>query len=85
MDWLIGIIVVIIGSFLVVKTQWIYDFTGPIEWAEAHLGAEGGTRLFIKLIGVLMILGAIMAGTGLLGNLVRSVFGGLLGQGRSLQ
>ncbi len=76
MKWLIGLLVIVVGSLLVIKTQWFYDFTGPIEWAEQHLGTEGGTRLFIKLLGVLMIIGAFLAVTGILGNWVVSIFGG---------
>ena len=62
---------------MVVKTKWIYDFTGPIDWAEEHLGTEGGTRLFIKLLGVLLILGAFLGVTGILGGWVQSIFGGI--------
>ena len=78
MQWFIGLLVIAAGALLVIKTQWIYDFTGPIDWAEQHLGTEGGTRLFIKLIGVLMILGSFLAVTGILGNWVVSIFGGFV-------
>lgn len=79
MNWFIGILVILVGVFLVVKTEWIYAFTGPIGWAEEHLGSEGGSRLFIKLLGVLVIIGALLAGTGILGNIVRAIFGTFLG------
>jgi len=77
MKWFIGLLVIGVGSLLVIKTQWIYDFTGPIDWADQHLGTEGGTRLFIKLIGVLFIIGAFLAVTGILGGWITSFFGGL--------
>ncbi len=77
MNWLIALLVIAVGSFMVVKTQWIYDFTGPIDWAEQHLGAEGGTRLFIKLLGTLLILGAFLGVTGILGGWLTGFFGGL--------
>ena len=77
MTWFIGLLVIGVGSLLVIKTQWIYDFTGPIDWAEQHLGTEGGTRLFIKLIGVLMIIGTFLAITGILGGWVSSIFGSI--------
>ncbi len=60
---------------MVIKTQWIYDFTGPIEWAEQHLGTEGGTKVFIKLLGVVLIIGTFLAATGILGNLILGIFG----------
>ncbi|MBI5467443.1 MAG: hypothetical protein HY975_04505, partial [Candidatus Kerfeldbacteria bacterium] len=61
MQWFIGFLTIGVGCLLVLKTQWIYDFTGPIDWAEQHLGTEGGTRLFIKLLGVLLIVGTLLA------------------------
>ncbi len=78
MKWLIGLLVIGFGTLLIIKTQWIYDFTGPIDWAEQHLGTEGGTRLFIKLLGLLMIIGTFLAVTGILGHWVVSIFGGFL-------
>lgn len=78
MNWFISLSTILVGSLLVMKTQWIYDFIGPIEWAEQHLGTEGGTRLFIKLIGVVMIFGVLLAATGLLGSIVRGIFGPFL-------
>lgn len=77
MSWFIGLLVIGLGVLLVVKTQWIYDFTGPIDWAEQHLGTEGGTRLFIKLMGVVLIMGAFLAVTGILSGWVNAIFGGL--------
>jgi hypothetical protein len=77
MKWLIGFLVIAVGALMVIKTQWIYDFTGPIDWAESHLGSEGGTRLFIKLLGVLIIVGAFLGVTGILGNWVLSFFSGI--------
>ena len=74
MKWLIGFILVGVGALLVVKTEWITDFTGPIDWAEQHLGSEGGTRIFIKLLGVLLILGAFLGVTGILGGWVIGFF-----------
>ena len=58
---------------MVIKTRWIYDFTGPIDWAEQH----GGTHNFIKLLGVVVILGAFLGLTGILGGWLKAIFGGL--------
>lgn len=76
MKWIISLVVIAVGCFMVIKTQWIYDFTGPIDWAEQHLGTEGGTRLFIKLLGVILILGVFLGVTGILGNWILAIFGG---------
>ncbi|MBI2984081.1 MAG: hypothetical protein HYY50_00410 [Candidatus Kerfeldbacteria bacterium] len=63
-----------LGALLVIKTQWFYNFTGPIDWAEQHLGTEGGTRLFIKLIGIAIILGAFLWVTGGLQAILNGIF-----------
>lgn len=80
MTWFIGLLVIGLGMMMVIKTEWIHDFTGPIDFAERFLGTEGGTRLFIKILGVLLILGAFLGVTGLLGSMVNGIFGPLLGK-----
>ena len=68
------ILIIAVGAGIVIKSDWIYSFTGPIDWAEAHLGTEGGTRLFIKLIGVLIILGTFLWITGGLQAIILGIF-----------
>ena len=43
MSILYGLIIVIIGSLMVIKTEFFLGLTGPIAWAENNLGTEGGT------------------------------------------
>ncbi len=74
MAFFIGLLVIAVGVFMIMKTEWIVSFTGPIDWAEQHMGTEGGTRMFIKLLGVVIIIGAFLAATGLLGDWVRAIF-----------
>ena len=74
MKFLIGSIVIIIGAFLVIKTDWFYNFTGPVDWAERHLGTEGGTRILYKLLGLLLIIGAFLAMTGSLSCIMGKIF-----------
>ena len=73
-----GIIGVAIGFSFVVKTEWYLNFAGRVAWAEQYLGIEGGTRLFYKLLGVLIILISFTYLTGLddqiFGGIVRTVF-----------
>lgn len=49
---IIGIIVIIVGFFMVWKTEAFYNFVGAISWAEEHFG---GTRTFLKVLGVAFI------------------------------
>lgn len=76
MKYLIGIIVVAIGTLLVLKTEWLVNNFGRIEWAEQHLGTEGGTRILYKIIGVLLIFGAFLAMAGVFNSLLTNTFGG---------
>ncbi|PIY95461.1 MAG: hypothetical protein COY66_06695 [Candidatus Kerfeldbacteria bacterium CG_4_10_14_0_8_um_filter_42_10] len=72
--FILGLIGIAIGAVLVIKTEWFLDFFGRIEWAERHLGTEGGTRLFYKMIGIGTIILSFMLMTGLLQLLLRKIF-----------
>lgn len=56
---------VIAGFLLVWKTEPVVGFTGLSDWAEQHMGSEGGTRLMYKLIGIAIIFFGMMAITNL--------------------
>lgn len=59
MSWgrfILGIIIAFVGFLLVWKADWFLTNFGRVAWADAHLGAEGGTRIFYKLLGILIIL-----------------------------
>jgi len=79
MYFVIIIAIIAIGATLVIKTEWIYGFMGPIDWAEEHLGTEGGTRIFIKLLGIAIILGTFLWITGFMQNIVLAIFRPLTG------
>lgn len=70
----LGLAAIVIGFMIVWKTEWLLGFFGRVNWAEKHLGYEGGTRLFYKLIGVLVIIIGIFAATNLLGGIVLAIF-----------
>lgn len=72
-----GLALVFIGCIFVIKTEWFLQNFGKVAWAEEHLGLEGGTRLFYKLIGVLIAMVGIMLATGLLGSALISTVGQL--------
>lgn len=79
MKYFIALAAVVVGIFLVVKTEWFLANFGAIEWAEAHLGTSGGSRLMYKLIGIACIALAVLGVTGALGEIILSIFGGLFG------
>ena len=51
-----GACLIVAGILLVIKSEWFLENFGRISWAEQKLGAEGGTRLFYKLLGLLFII-----------------------------
>ncbi len=51
---IIGLVVVVVGFFMVWKTEAFYNFAGAMDWAERHFA--GGTRAFLKLLGVVTII-----------------------------
>jgi len=77
---IVGIVGIVIGSIMVIRSEWLLSFFGRINWAEIHLGSEGGTRVFYKLIGILAIIISLMIMTGMIEGLLMAIFGPLFGQ-----
>jgi hypothetical protein len=75
-----GLIGIVAGVILVLKSEWFLINFGRIDWAEIHLGAEGGTRLLYKLIGLAAILVSILVMTGLIEGLLLAILGPLFGR-----
>lgn len=55
MRYFVGIFCVLIGTLLILKTEWFLENFGTIAWAEENLGTSGGSRLAYKLFGLLGI------------------------------
>ena len=79
MKIIIGILGVILGAIIVIKSEWFLSTFGRVNWAERHLGAEGGTRLFYKLLGIAVIIISLLIMTGLIGGILTAIFGPLFG------
>ncbi|MFA7087860.1 MAG: hypothetical protein WC146_00775 [Patescibacteria group bacterium] len=62
--FLSGIILIVIGLALTLKTEWFINNFGRISWFENKLGTEGGSRLGYKLVGILLIVVGIILMTG---------------------
>lgn len=71
-----------LGAIMVIKTEWFVQNFGAIAWAEQHLGTEGGTRLAYKLMGIILIVGSLMMATGVMQNLILSIFAPMFGGAR---
>jgi len=63
-----GMLLVGVGSFLVIKSEWMLQNFGAIAWAEQNLGFEGGSRLFYKLLGIVLVLIGFVIAFGLIGG-----------------
>jgi hypothetical protein len=55
MNYFIGILCVLVGILMILKTEWIIQNFGTSAWAEEKLGTSGGSRLLYKFIGLLGI------------------------------
>ena len=79
MQYLISLIGIAVGALIVIKSEKIYQALGSVPWAEAHLGTEGGSRLFYKLIGIAIIFFFFLYISGILQNLVVDFLGPIFG------
>ena len=72
-----GLGLIFIGCIFVIKTEWFLQNFGKIDWAEQHLGLDGGSRLFYKLLGIIIIFAGMMMATGMLGGALVGTVGKL--------
>ncbi|MBI4407764.1 MAG: hypothetical protein HY565_04685 [Candidatus Kerfeldbacteria bacterium] len=77
--FLIGIGIIALGAFMIVKSDLLLSWFGRISWAEEKLGAEGGTRIFYKIAGMALIVLAFLIMSGKIIGILDFVFkrGGL--------
>ncbi len=71
-SFLIGTLIVALGSLVTWKANWILDNFGRTRWAEKHLG--GGSRVFYKLIGI----GIIFLGFFVLSGISKALLKGFM-------
>lgn len=72
-----GILVVLAGSGIVIYTEAIFETFGAMDWAERWVPLYGGSRMGYKLIGIFFIIIGFMMITGMLGDVLLSLFGGM--------
>ncbi len=74
---LIGLILVVVGALMVIKTNKFQDFFGEMAWSYKYLGA-GGTRIMYKFIGLLMCFIGFMVITNLWNAFLNATLGSWL-------
>lgn len=79
MSIVLGILIILAGVFMVIKTEWVLQNFGTSNWAEEHMGSSGGSRLMYKLLGIIFIILSVMGMTGMLGEVIVGTFGKLFG------
>ena len=77
---IIGIIGLAVGATMVIKSEWFLSAFGRVNWADIHLGAEGGTRIFYKLLGLVAIIVSLLIMTGMIEGVLMAIFGPLFGK-----
>ena len=73
--------VIALGFVLVWKADWIVNNFGRVDWAEIHLGTEGGTRIMWKLIGLAMIFLSMLYMFGFIEGMIGAIFSPLFRSG----
>jgi hypothetical protein len=75
LKFLLGMLIIGAGVVMTIKSEWFYENFGAVAWAEEKLGS---TRLFYKLLGIIISLLGMLVATGLWGGFVRGSLGVLL-------
>ena len=73
---LLGLVIVVVGAFFVIRTRTIVDFFGSVDFAERYLGG-GGTNLFYKLLGIVFCLVGFLVATNLWSAFLQATLGSL--------
>lgn len=74
---LIGLAIAGGGAYMVLKTETILGFFGTVDWAEQKLGG-GGSRLFYKLLGIIICFVGFMVATNLWNAFLEATLGSII-------
>ncbi|EKD43945.1 MAG: hypothetical protein ACD_72C00063G0003 [uncultured bacterium] len=77
MQYFLGAFIVLIGTLLILKTEWFLENFGSIAWAEENLGTSGGSRLMYKLFGLIGIFIGFLLVTNMFQGFVMGTLGKL--------
>lgn len=73
-----GFILIIIGIFVVIKTEVLLGSFGKISFFEKYLNTEGGSRLGYKIIGLLTIFIGMLIITGMINDFLSWILSPIL-------
>ena len=78
MNFIFGLILFVVGTLIIIYTEWMLQNFGRMEWFERQLGAEGGSRFGYKLIGLVAIFFGLLLMTGLIGSFMNWILSPLI-------
>jgi len=78
MHILFGLIIIVVGALMVIKSEAMLNAFGRISFFERHLGTEGGSRLGYKLIGFIIIFIGLLIMTNMIGGFLEWLLSPLL-------
>ncbi len=77
---IIGLLIVLVGAIIVIKTSKFQDIFGSIAWADRNLGSS---NFAYKLIGLLICFIGFMVATNLWNAFLMATIGSLFGLNRT--
>jgi len=75
--FIIGFLIAVVGAITVIKSEWMLQNFGAIDWAESHFASSGGSRFGYKLVGMIFILVGLMVMFNLHESIIWMIFGPL--------
>ena len=71
---IIGLLTVVAGALMTIKSTWFLRNLGRINWAENKFPYEGGTRFFYKILGIIIVFLGLFIITGIWTDVLNGVF-----------
>lgn len=71
---IVGLLIVVAGALMTIKSAWFLRNFGRINWAENKFPSEGGTRFFYKLLGIIIVFLGLSVMTGVWNDILNGVF-----------
>ena len=78
MQFILGVLIIALGIYMVLKTEIVLKNFGSSSFFEKHLGTEGGSRLGYKLLGLLLIFLGLVIMLGMSDNFLRFLLSPLI-------
>lgn len=78
MKIILGLIIITAGTLMIIKSEDLLKNFGRISWFEKHLGAEGGTRLGYKILGLIIVFFGLLVTTRTFDGFIKAVLSPLI-------